>query len=198
MILTENELWLLSFYRTSEIRGSLFFGRLAQIVRPGPVQHDLSRHFADEALHGWYWTDCIDRLGARPLKLADAYQDQYLEAAGLPVNMMEILAVTQVFERRVVRQYNAHLRLARLDPRVAATIRRIMADERWHFQWVRDALEGMTARYGQAEVAAALDRYTRADHEVYAATLAEHRERLGSLPFVMAATDPDAPTEEET
>ena len=44
---------------------------------------------ADEAAHAWYWTDCIDRVGARPMKLSEAYQDQYLEAAGLPAESRE-------------------------------------------------------------------------------------------------------------
>ena len=30
MTLPEHELWMLSFYRTSEISGALFFGRLAR------------------------------------------------------------------------------------------------------------------------------------------------------------------------
>jgi len=64
--LSDDELFVLSYYRSSEINGSLFFGRLARVLRPGPVQHDLTKHFADEAQHAWYWTDCLDRLGARP------------------------------------------------------------------------------------------------------------------------------------
>ena len=100
MPLHDDELFLLSYYRTSEINGSLFFGRLARTVRSGPIQHDLSKHFADEAQHAWYWTRCIDRLGARPIPMASGYQDQYLEAAGLPVNLMEVLAITLVFEQR--------------------------------------------------------------------------------------------------
>src|SRR5687768_6146379 len=106
--ISDDELFLLSFYRTSEINGSLFFGRLARVLRPSPIQHDLSKHFADEAAHAWYWTDCIDRVGARPMKLSEAYQDQYLEAAGLPVNLMEVLAITLVFEGRVIGQYRQH------------------------------------------------------------------------------------------
>jgi len=119
--LSDDELFVLSFYRSSEINGSLFFGRLARALKPGPIQLDLSRHFADEAQHAWYWTDCIDRLGERPLKLADAYQDRYLEAAGLPMNMMEVLAVTLVFERRVINQYAKHQAVLDLHPEIAAT-----------------------------------------------------------------------------
>ena len=66
-MIDENELWILSFYRTSEISGALFFGTLARSMRPGPIQHDMTKHFSDEALHSWYWTSCINNLGAQPL-----------------------------------------------------------------------------------------------------------------------------------
>jgi hypothetical protein len=85
-MISENELWLLSFYRVSEISGALFFGRLARSMRPSSIQADMTKHFSDEAMHAWYWTDCIERLGAKPLKLDVAYQDQYLVAAGMPVD----------------------------------------------------------------------------------------------------------------
>ncbi len=181
MPLSDDELFVLSFYRSSEINGSLFFGRLARALKPSPIQHDLSRHFADEAQHAWYWTDCIDRLGARPLKLGDAYQDRYLEAAGLPMNMMEVLAITLVFERRVINQYAKHQAVPDLHPEVAATIERIMEDERWHVQWVRDALAGLEERFGKEHVEATLRRYRSADQEVYAEALLEYESRFAFL-----------------
>jgi hypothetical protein len=174
MSLTDEELWLLSFYRISEISGSLFFGRLSRVLRPGPIQHDLSKHFADEAQHAWYWTECIDRLGAKPLKLHGAYQDQYLEAAGMPANLMEILAITQVFERRVINQYAKHRAVPNLRCEIRETIDRIMEDERWHVSWVRSALADMQGRYGRERIQATLKRYTDADRLVYARTLEEH------------------------
>jgi bacterioferritin (cytochrome b1) len=179
--LSDDELFVLSYYRSSEINGSLFFGRLARVLKPGPVQHDLTKHFADEAQHAWYWTRCIDELGSRPLKLAEAYQDRYLEAAGLPLNLMEVLAITLVFERRVINQYAKHLALPGLAPQIGATIGRIMEDERWHVQWVRDALAGLEERFGKDHVDATLRRYREADREVYADTLAEYEQRLGFL-----------------
>jgi bacterioferritin (cytochrome b1) len=181
MHLGDDELWVLSYYRTSEINGSLFFGRLARALKPSPIQHDLTRHFADEAQHAWYWTDCLDRLDARPLKLSDAYQDQYLEAAGLPVNLMEIMAITLVFERRVINQYAKHLAAPGVRTEVKETIERIMVDERWHVEWVREALTGMEDRFGKDHVADTLRRCRQADREVYAQTLAEHEARLGFL-----------------
>jgi hypothetical protein len=180
-MISENELWLLSFYRVSEISGALFFGRLARSVRPGRIQGDMTKHFSDEAMHAWYWTDCIERLGAKPLKLDTAYQDQYLAAAGMPVNMMEILAITQVFERRVINQYKRHSRTPGIHPVACQTIARIMRDERWHIQWIRHALREMEAEYGKDHIAATMQRYTQADVEVYRKTMHEHAERVRHL-----------------
>lgn len=177
--MTEDDRFLLSYYRSSEIAGSLFFGRLARVLRPGPIQHDMTRHFADEAQHAWYWDRCLDRLGARALKVSEAYQDGYLEAAGVPANLMEVLAVTLVFERRVTNQYARHRATPGLHPEIRATIDLILADERRHVRWVRDALGDLEGRYGAADVAAALRRCREADREVHARTLAELSERLG-------------------
>ena len=176
--LDENELWILSFYRTSEISGALFFGRLAKSMRPGPIQRDMTKHFADESQHAWYWTSCVERLGAKPLKLAEAYQDQYLAAAGMPANLMEVLALTQTFERRVINQYALHGRVPNLRPEVKETLERIMQDERWHIEWVGEAIKGMEADYGTEYIQSTLRRYWEADQEVYRNTMREHAERV--------------------
>jgi bacterioferritin (cytochrome b1) len=173
--------WLLSYYRSSEISGALFFGRLARAQAPGPLQEDLTRHFADEAQHARYWTDCISELGASALKLGVSYQDQYLVAAGLPANLMEVLAVTSVFERRVVNQYARHLAVPGLESAVARTLLKIMDDERWHIVWVRQALKDMEDEYGANQVKETVRRYQAADRQVYGATMREHEERLGFL-----------------
>jgi hypothetical protein len=179
--ISENELWLLSFYRISELSGALFFGRLARALRAGPIQHDLTRHFADESQHAWYWTRCIAELGAEPISLGQAYQDRYLAAAGLPANLMEVLAITQVFEARVIGQYNLHRHTPTLRPAIKKTLDRILEDEKWHIQWVRAALEGMTSKYGKERVRATLERYAAADREVYRQTIAEHEQRVVDL-----------------
>lgn len=180
MPLSDNDRWLLSFYRTSEINGALFFGRVARTIR-GPLQADVTHHFADEAAHASYWTRCLQELGQAPIKLARGYQDRYLEAVGLPANLMEIMAITQVFEKRVIGQYREHLRYSGTHPAVRRTIERIMQDERWHIAYVRDALAGMAESYGAAEIEATLARFAAADREVYAETLAEYGERIAFL-----------------
>jgi hypothetical protein len=177
----ENELWLLSFYRVSEISGALFFGRLARTIAPGPIQRDMTKHFADESQHAWFWTDCIERLGAKPLKLGRTYQDQYLSEAGLPANTMEILALTQVFEKRVANQYARHMAVPELRSEVRETIERIIQDERWHIRWVGEALVTLESEYGQDEIERTLARFRDADQRVYQKTLAEHEQHVKDL-----------------
>jgi demethoxyubiquinone hydroxylase (CLK1/Coq7/Cat5 family) len=179
--LSENDLWLLSYYRGSEINGALFFGRVARTLRPGKLQAEVTHHFADEANHARYWTDCITDLGYHAEKLRGSYQDQYLQAAGMPANLMEVMAITQVFEKRVIGQYRQHLLVPDLHPRIRQTIEQIMIDERWHIKYVRDALKEMETRYGAAHITETVDRFTEADQEVYAKTLAEYGERVEFL-----------------
>jgi demethoxyubiquinone hydroxylase (CLK1/Coq7/Cat5 family) len=174
--LSDNDRWLLNYYRASEINGALFFGRITRVVR-GPLQVDVTHHFADEAAHANYWTECLSDLGYNPSRQIPAYQDQYFEAAGIPASLMEVLAITLVFEKRAISLYSSHLRSAP-HPRVRQTLERIMLDERWHVKYVRDALQELSVRYGEELVTETLDRYAAADQEVYAKTIAEHGERM--------------------
>jgi hypothetical protein len=180
-MISENELWMLSFYRVSEISGSLFFGRLARSMRPGPIQRDMTKQFADESAHAWYWTECMEALGCQPLKLRQAYQDQYLEAAGMPVNVMEVLAITQVFEQRVIGQYSVHSQVPGLNPAIQQTLRKIMHDEKWHIQWIKEALVGMEEKYGHELVQNTLKKFHEADAEVYKQTMSEQEERIKEI-----------------
>lgn len=181
------ERWLLSFYRTSEISGALFFGRLANVIRDPRIQFDLTRHFADEAQHARWWSDCMDQLTVRPARVNASYQDAYLEAGGAPANVMEVLAVTLAFEKRVAGSYAAHIKVPGLAEPIRATLARIMEDEGWHIQWVSRALREMEPEYGADTVAAAIQRYADADREVYQRTLAEHGEIVASLQHFKAA-----------
>ena len=181
MAISEHELWVLSFYRTSEIVGSLFFGRLARSLSPGQIQIDMTKHFADEALHAHYWTQCIESLGAEPVKTKQAYQDQYLEAAGMPANLMEVLAITHIFEQRVIKQYATHSKELALRPEVKETLYKIMDDEKWHIQWVREALAGMEQKYGKEMIDDTIGRFREADAQVYEKTLQELTDRFAIL-----------------
>ena len=177
----ENELWMLSFYRVSEIGGAMFFGRLARSLPPGTIQTDMTQHFADEAQHAALWAKCISDMGAEPLRLGGAYQDQYLAATGMPANLMEVFAITQVFEQRVLRQYSHHLAMPTAPQPVRDTLLRIMDDERWHISWIRRELLQMESQYGQDEIERTLRRMQVADREVYHKMAAEHAERAAYI-----------------
>ena len=175
-----NERWLLSYYRHSELGGALFFGRLARIVRPGRMQHEMTRQFADEARHADLWGQCLDGLGHEPARVAEAYQDRYLAVAGCPANLMEILAVTHVFERRAFAEYIDHARRQGVHPAVRATIESLLDDERRHLAWVRRALRDAEREYGADEVGAAIARYDAADLEIHSEAREEFSARLAA------------------
>lgn len=178
----ENERWILSFYRTSEITGALFFGRLARSMKAGSsIQADMTKHFADESQHAWYWTKCLNDLKLDAIKLESSYQDQYLAAAGMPTNIMEVLAITQVFERRVIGQYGFHRQMEGVHPIVTNTIDTIMNDEKWHIHWVGQALKNMEPEYGKDHIDATIRKFHDADQQVYEKTLDEHGERMQEL-----------------
>ncbi|MEV0186141.1 ferritin-like domain-containing protein [Streptomyces sp. NPDC050625] len=181
MSLSDNDRWLLSYYRSSEINAALFFGRVSRMVRPGKLQAEVTHHFADEANHARYWNECINDLDSLPIKMRESYQDQYLEAIGTPNNMMEVMAITQVLEKRVIGQYHRQLRVPDLHPRIRQTIEQIMRDERWHVRYVRDALQDMADRYGAEHIEATIKRFAEADQEIYAKTLAEYGDRVSFL-----------------
>lgn len=180
-MITPDELWILSYYRYSEISGAMFFGALTRVFRTGIIGHNLTRHFSDEGRHAWYWSECLRELGHEPVTVDKTYQEQYLEATGIPVNLMEILAVTQVFEKRVINQYARHKQAPNLHPRIAATFAKIMEDEKWHIQWVRKALCDLEPEYGKENVASTLRRFEEADREIYARTLKEQEQRIEHL-----------------
>jgi hypothetical protein len=181
MSLSDNERWILSFYRNSEISGALFFGKLARSIRNPSIQKDLTKHFADEAQHAWIWSDTLQQVNLTPIRLTTVYQDRYLEAAGLPVNLMEVLAITQVFEKRVIGQYAKHRQVPGLNPYIARSFETIMKDEVWHIEWISEAIQGFVPEYGEDYVKKTLQRYHDADVEVYGSVLAEHAERLDDI-----------------
>lgn len=184
-MLTENELWLLSFYRLSEINGAQFFGKLAGTIRDPQIRHDMTRHFSEEAQHAWYFTDCIHQLGHQPIQMRQTYQDRYLENIGLPANIMEVLAITQVFERRVINHYARQSRLPTQHVIVRDTFKRIMEDEHWHLKWVNDALTRLEPRFGRQNIESTIKRYWETDKSIYESLIDEHDQRFDYLKEIM-------------
>lgn len=165
--ITENELWLLSYYRESELAGALLMGRLARETDDDDLRVRLTEHCAEEARHAWAWTEAILKVGGTPRRVSETYQSRYHAAVGNPSNLLEVLALTQIFERRVVRHFKAHLSWPGTHPEVARTLQQLIDEEVGHIRWVKDRLDAYGAVHGESVVKEMLDRFQRIDEQVY-------------------------------
>lgn len=165
--ISENDLWLLSYYRESELAGGLLMGRLARETDDDDLRVRLTEHCAEEAAHAWAWTETILKVGGVPKRVSETYQSRYYAALGDPSSMLEILALTQIFERRVVRHFRAHLSWPNVHPEVVKTLRRLIEEETGHIRWVKDRLDAYAAVHGQVVVDEMMARFQRVDEQVY-------------------------------
>ena len=165
--ISDNELWLLSYYRESELAGALLMGRLARETDDDDLRVRLTEHCAEEARHAWAWTETILRVGGTPRRVSETYQSRYHAAVGNPSNLLEVLALTQIFERRVVRHFKAHLSWPGTHPEVARTLQQLIDEEVGHIRWVKDRLDAHAAIHGESVVKEMLDRFRRIDEQVY-------------------------------
>jgi demethoxyubiquinone hydroxylase (CLK1/Coq7/Cat5 family) len=101
----------------------------------------------------------------RPVR--ETYQTRYACHVGTPVALIDVLALTQVFERRVYRHFTEHLRRPGTHPHVCATLKRMLEEEKGHLRWVKRWLDEQAAVRGPV-VAETMARYTAADALVYA------------------------------
>lgn len=178
--ISENELWLLSYYRESELAGALLMGRLARETDDDDLRVRLTEHCAEEARHAWAWTECILNVGGTPRKVSETYQSRYHAAVGSPNNLLEVLALTQIFERRVVRHFRAHLSWPGTHPEIKRTLQQLIEDEADHIRWVKDRLDDYAAANGEAVVKEMMDRFKRIDEEVYN-ELKQYADRFGQV-----------------
>lgn len=160
------ELGLLNFYRASELHGGLILGQVARRARDPYVAVELLRHSAEEITHARYWAETIVAVGGRICPVRETYQTRYAAAVGHPVSVLHVLALTQVFERRVYRHFTEHLRRAGTHPAVKATLAVMLEEEKGHLSWVRDWLKAQSVERG-AEVNEIMRAYAAADALIY-------------------------------
>ncbi len=173
MPVTPSEIALLNFYRASELHGGLILGQMVRRTRDPQLILSLTRHSAEEVMHAQLWTETIIAIGGRPAPVRDTYQMRYAEAVGTPLTLLEVLALTQIFERRVYRHFTLHLRVPGVHPVVAATLQRMLEEERGHLSWVKRWLDEQAKHHGQA-VRNVLQRYALADQRIYDALSSEY------------------------
>ena len=175
----QSEIALLNFYRASELHGGLILGQMVRRTRDPELILSLTRHSAEEMMHAQLWTEAIIAIGGRPAPVRETYQTRYAEEVGTPLTMLEILALTQVFERRVYRHFTEHLRQTNLHPAIATTLRRMLDEERGHLTWVKHWLDKQSATR-PTEVREVMRRYADADELIYAAMSAEYGWRVAA------------------
>ena len=160
------ELSRLNFYRASELHGGLVLGQLVRRVRDPELIAELTRHAAEEVVHAQLWTETIVAVGGRPRPVRDTYQTYYARAIGAPTSVLQVLALTQVFERRVYRHFLDHARLAGTHPTVRATLERMCEEEKHHLSWVKRWLDREAERTPE-RVASIMAQYAAVDESIY-------------------------------
>jgi demethoxyubiquinone hydroxylase (CLK1/Coq7/Cat5 family) len=174
-----DELKRLDFYRASELHGGLLLGQLARRVRDPQLMLGLTRHGAEEVAHARLWTETILEVGGRPRPVRQTYQSRYAERVGRAMGLLDVLALTQVFERRVYRHFLDHARLPGTHPTVRRTLLRMVEEEKDHLSWVKRWLDEQ-ARHRPVAVREAMTRYAEIDQKIYDDLVIEFRFRTAA------------------
>ncbi len=170
-----NLTWRLNWYRHSELEGALLLGRMVRTTADPGLVLSLTRHCADEARHAWLWARTIAELNLPTVQIFRSYQSFYHEGGGTPASLLEVLALTHVFEQRVDSEFRRELEDPSLPPAAARTFRALLADEQDHLDWVARWLDE------QPGAAAAVDRYRQIDEKVYA-QIQPHLNKVADIP----------------
>jgi len=173
MQITPRELRLLNFYRASELHGGLVLGALVRTADEPELMLKLTRHSAEEVRHAELWTEAIIDVGGHPTPTHDTYQKRYSEALAEPLTTVEVLALTQIFERRVYRHFIEHERTPGTHPRVRACLRTMIEEEREHLSWVWEWLGSRSGLSGEG-LRAVMRRFQEMDERIYPALCEEY------------------------
>ena len=166
------ELRLLNFYRASELHGGLILGQVARRTRDGALALELLRHSAEEIEHARLWTETIIDIGGTVQPVRSTYQTRYADALGCPMGVLHVLALTQIFERRVYQHFLAHLRRPGTHPKVKATLAQMIEEEKSHLSWVKEWLDRQALVRGPM-VKETMRRYAEVDRRIYEAVTLE-------------------------
>jgi hypothetical protein len=175
--LTRNLAWKLNWYRQSELEGALLLGRIVRLASTGELISRLTRHCADEARHAQLWSECLTDLGLPFIRIHRSYQSLFLDHGGAPTRMEEVLAFTQIFERRVHKRFNDEIASPDLPAAARATFLTMIRDEKDHLEWVHAWLKKLP------DAPLLLRRYQEIDVTVYRSVL-PFEETIWELPGI--------------
>lgn len=142
---TDRELWVLNFYRNSELHGALLMARLARTLTDTALLVHVTRHSATEARHAAMLSETIAALGGAIDPRVTTVQEHYSAKGGVPVSLVDLLVLSEVLEHRVLTTYRAHLTRADVAPPARQCLSEIlheMEDEAKgeHTGWIDGAL----------------------------------------------------------
>lgn len=171
---------MFAFYRNAEQHGANLLFRLLKHLHDPDAQAMLSQHLAEETQHAWLWTDRILRAGFKPIVVTDGYQTRIGRAAGIPRDIVDLLALTVVVEQRALRRYQRHLRRPNLDADTEQVLRKVTADEAWHIDWIRKHGRELAEERGDPQrFDESIKKFRAIDEEVTKELEARERELLG-------------------
>jgi rubrerythrin len=165
--ISKKELYILSYYRSCELAGSILFGKLALRTAIDKYRVPLTEHCLEEAEHAWLFTKLINDLGHIPIRVTQNYQTEYGKLFGLPENMLEIFCLTQVFEKRTLNHFTKHLNAPDVHPLVKKGLKKILDDECGHIGWIRKELDKYTKEKGQNKLDVVMKKIEKMDEQVY-------------------------------
>jgi bacterioferritin (cytochrome b1) len=167
---SDRELWILNFYRNSELHGALLMGRLARTLSDTALLVNLTKHCATEARHAAMLSEAIAELGGQIDPRVTTVQERYSAKGGVPTALVDLLVLSEVLEHRVLDTYRAHAERPDVHPVVQRTLRAILHEmeeehEGEHAGWIDRELE----RHSRDQVDAAERKW----HDVDAAVVAD-------------------------
>ena len=166
-MISPEEHFILSYYRASELAGSLLMGRIAFHTTIDELRAPLTQHCAEEAEHAWLWTKTLKDLGLIPLKVTTTYQTELGKEFGMPGSIIEILCLTQVFEKTVMKHFQRHLATPGTHERIKQTLQKMVDDETGHIGWIRKKLDQYEQGNGAKEVEDLMKRMEDIDNKIY-------------------------------
>ena len=182
---TDRELWVLNFYRNSELHGALLMGRLARTLTDTNLLVHVTRHSATEAHHAAMLSETIAAVGGEIDPHVTTVQEHYSAKGGVPTSLIDLLVLSEVLEHRVLTTYRAHL--AGTD--VASSVR----------QCLTAILHEMEGEEGNGEHAGWIDEALRALPQTAVETANRKWHAIdvdvaGELERIVAARFPKGPT----
>ena len=170
-----NLAWKLNWYRQSELEGALLLGRIIRTVSDGNLIAKLTKHGADEARHSEMWSACIRELGLPYIRIHRSYQSLFNDHGGTPTNLTEVLAFTQIFERRVHKRFTDERNAPGTPAAARETFDLMIRDEKDHLEWIHDWLKAAPG------APALLNKYIAIDHDVFLSVL-PYEDQLWMMP----------------